>query len=189
MIWLEESGLNKVLRNRYSGQFKGGLRHGLGTFYYANGSTYEGSWEANQKHGYALYSDENGEVEYCYFENDKIVRKIPVSETLLDSLVNQQGLKNKFQQFRSSKARGEASRQVEVSTSLQRPEQEEKEKEKEEISKPVEVEEVESEEEDPEEAQNVYRRLVDVKDLMTEESRRKIMKQVGGSKAAERGAA
>lgn len=112
-------------------------------------------------------------MQYCYFENDKLVRRIPVSQTLLDSLVNQQALKNKFQQYKTGKAKGEASRLAEVSSSLQRPETEGK---TEEVARPVEVEEAESEEEDESEAPNVYRKLVDVGDLMSEESRRKILK-------------
>lgn len=48
-VWLEPKGENKSMRNRYEGQWKAGLRHGLGTFYYANGSKYEGEWSKNLK--------------------------------------------------------------------------------------------------------------------------------------------
>lgn len=32
------------MRNRYEGNWKAGLRHGFGVFFYANGSRYEGYW-------------------------------------------------------------------------------------------------------------------------------------------------
>ena len=35
----------------YDGDFVNGLRHGYGTFYYANGAKYEGGWKNNMKHG------------------------------------------------------------------------------------------------------------------------------------------
>lgn len=38
-------------RNKYKGQFDQGLRHGQGTFYYASGAVYSGSWKHNRKHG------------------------------------------------------------------------------------------------------------------------------------------
>jgi len=34
----------------YDGEFVNGLRHGLGSFYYANGAKYEGGWKNNMKH-------------------------------------------------------------------------------------------------------------------------------------------
>lgn len=43
-----------TLRNTYYGNFKNGKRHGQGTFLYANGTKYEGSWENNVKHGWVL---------------------------------------------------------------------------------------------------------------------------------------
>ena len=56
-------------------------------FYYANGSTYEGQWLGNTKHGYGVFNDENGNATYGWFEKDRIVRKINVMNTLLDTLV------------------------------------------------------------------------------------------------------
>ena len=35
----------------YDGEFVKGLRHGYGTFYYANGARYEGEWRDNMKSG------------------------------------------------------------------------------------------------------------------------------------------
>ena len=39
------------MRNMYDGEFSKGLRHGYGTFYYANGARYEGEWQQNLKSG------------------------------------------------------------------------------------------------------------------------------------------
>lgn len=35
----------------YDGEFRKGLRHGYGTFIYANGARYEGEWFDNMKSG------------------------------------------------------------------------------------------------------------------------------------------
>ncbi len=43
-----------ALRNTYYGSFKNGKRHGKGTFLYADGTKYEGSWENNLKHGWVI---------------------------------------------------------------------------------------------------------------------------------------
>ena len=103
LIWIEDSGVNKVLRNRYSGNFVNGLREGLGIFYYANGSTYEGYWIQNKKHGYAMYTNENGEVSHCYFRNDRLVRKIEVTDNLINSFANNQEIKTKYTKYKSRK--------------------------------------------------------------------------------------
>lgn len=39
------------MRNVYDGEFVNGLRHGYGTFHYANGASYSGYWNNNMKHG------------------------------------------------------------------------------------------------------------------------------------------
>ena len=44
-------GSQYPLRNMYDGEFRRRMRHGSGTFYYANGARYEGQWEADKKHG------------------------------------------------------------------------------------------------------------------------------------------
>lgn len=103
LIWIENSGVNKVLRNRYSGCFKSGLRHGLGIFYYANGSTYEGHWAENKKHGYAMFTDENGEVSHCYFVNDRLIRKIEVTDNLINSFAKNKDIKNKYVKYKSKR--------------------------------------------------------------------------------------
>ena len=52
-IWFLKrvAGSQYPLRNMFDGEFVKGLRHGHGTFYYANGSRYEGHWKDNMKHG------------------------------------------------------------------------------------------------------------------------------------------
>lgn len=52
-FWLLKrvKGSQYPLRNMYDGEFVNGLRHGFGTFYYANGAKYEGGWKNNMKHG------------------------------------------------------------------------------------------------------------------------------------------
>lgn len=37
-----QAGVHRLYRNRYSGEFSEGCREGLGVFYYADGSVYEG---------------------------------------------------------------------------------------------------------------------------------------------------
>ncbi len=103
LLWLEDSGINKVLRNRYEGNFEQGLRNGLGTFYYANGSTYEGNWVNNKKQGYAVYTDENGEVSHCFFINDRLVRKIHVADSLIQVLSDNSKVKSKYSLFKDGK--------------------------------------------------------------------------------------
>ena len=41
-----------ALRNTYYGMFVNGKRHGQGTFLYANGAKYEGSWVNDLKDGW-----------------------------------------------------------------------------------------------------------------------------------------
>lgn len=90
LIWLDEKGINKILRNRYNGEFFRGMRHGLGIFYYANGATYEGEWFENYKEGYAVFVDENGQAMYGFYKKDRLVRRIYVASTLLETLIKKQ---------------------------------------------------------------------------------------------------
>jgi hypothetical protein len=39
-----------------------GLKHGKGTYYYADGSVYEGDWANNQIHGIGTYTWKDGKV-------------------------------------------------------------------------------------------------------------------------------
>lgn len=63
------------------------MRHGLGIFYYANGSTYEGEWFENRKHGYAVFVNENGQAMYGFYKNDRLMRRIYVFNSLLETLI------------------------------------------------------------------------------------------------------
>jgi len=72
-VWLEEKGDGKFLRNRYEGEWKNGLRHGIGVFYYGNGSKYEGEWIENLKEGFAIFTYEDGKIFRGLYRNDKMV--------------------------------------------------------------------------------------------------------------------
>jgi len=74
-IWLDPRGENKLLRNKYVGYWKGGLRHGQGTFYYSNGSKYEGEWENNLKHGLGIFTFDDGSTYEGPFKQDRMVNK------------------------------------------------------------------------------------------------------------------
>jgi hypothetical protein len=51
-----------------------GLRHGAGTFYYADGSRYCGQWEENVKCGYGVHTHPDGGVSEGIFKLDRLVR-------------------------------------------------------------------------------------------------------------------
>lgn len=38
------------------------MRNKQGTFFYSNGSKYEGEWRDNLKHGYGLFTFEDGSI-------------------------------------------------------------------------------------------------------------------------------
>ena len=60
-------------RNCYVGQFRNGVRHGVGTFYYSTGAHYSGDWKDNVKSGRGIFTFENGTVFEGRFENDRPV--------------------------------------------------------------------------------------------------------------------
>ncbi|XP_052274745.1 radial spoke head 10 homolog B-like isoform X2 [Dreissena polymorpha] len=74
-IWLLRRvlGSQYPLRNMFDGDFVNGLRHGYGTFYYANGAKYEGGWKNNMKHGKGKFTFKNGRIYEGMFERDHIV--------------------------------------------------------------------------------------------------------------------
>lgn len=58
-----------------------GLRHGKGTFYYSNGSKYEGDWAENHKHGQGTFTFEDGTEYRGRFEKDRMIdRQVPKSD-------------------------------------------------------------------------------------------------------------
>jgi hypothetical protein len=61
--------------NCYVGDWDNGIRQGYGTFYYASGSSYEGQWLDNKKHGEGKYTLPNGKVIKGLFQCDKLVNE------------------------------------------------------------------------------------------------------------------
>lgn len=60
------------------GYWKLGQRCGKGTFYYSNGSKYEGEWKENFKHGKGVFTFEDGTQYVGPFENDRMIeREVP----------------------------------------------------------------------------------------------------------------
>lgn len=50
---------------RYEGFWKGGFKHGEGTFWYRNGNVqYEGEWQAGEPHGMGKVYNIEGELKY-----------------------------------------------------------------------------------------------------------------------------
>lgn len=84
-LWLEEKGEGKFLRNRYEGEWLNGKRHGIGIFYYANGSKYEGEWSENYKDGFALFTQDSGDLQIGTFIKDKPLQmEISKNEAFLE---------------------------------------------------------------------------------------------------------
>lgn len=61
---------NKSMCNIYRGEWKDGVRHGKGTFFYANGSQYSGYWENNKKHGRGIFVRADGLYSAVSFRKD-----------------------------------------------------------------------------------------------------------------------
>src|SRR3990167_354977 len=76
-----------LLTNRFVGTFSMGARNGIGTFFYADGSKYEGEWVENQKHGYAIHTLEDGSVNEGYYERDRLVLNFRTVLSDVDSLL------------------------------------------------------------------------------------------------------
>jgi len=51
------------------------LRYGHGTFYYSNGSKYEGMWRDNLKNGHGVFTFEDGTSYEGPFENDRMINR------------------------------------------------------------------------------------------------------------------
>lgn len=74
--------------NHYLGQFKNGLRDGLGSFYYADGSRYQGQWKDGMKHGIAEHTRDDGSCTDGVFENDRMTVKLATRLDEKDSLLS-----------------------------------------------------------------------------------------------------
>ena len=57
-------------QNRYVGDFVDGQREGHGTYYYADGTVYEGNWKQNLKHGEGCIYHPDGTGDSVVMEND-----------------------------------------------------------------------------------------------------------------------
>lgn len=75
-LWMEKPNKHKNLRNRYEGMFLDGMRHGIGCFYYSDGTRYEGEWVNNRKEGYAFFTDSFGETIAAIFKSDRIHERL-----------------------------------------------------------------------------------------------------------------
>ncbi|EPY24357.1 hypothetical protein STCU_07221 [Strigomonas culicis] len=58
--------------NVYHGQLVEGIREGRGTFYYADGSSYEGEWRGGKKNGLGTFTTSVGTMFYGTFVDDRI---------------------------------------------------------------------------------------------------------------------
>lgn len=57
----------QVRQGTYDGEWKDGIKHGIGTYHYSNGDVYEGPWKDDKRHG------SNGK--YTYYKNPSSVYK------------------------------------------------------------------------------------------------------------------
>eukprot|EP00916_Digyalum_oweni_P018553 GHVL01031047.1.p2 GENE.GHVL01031047.1~~GHVL01031047.1.p2 ORF type:complete len:560 (+),score=76.22 GHVL01031047.1:334-2013(+) len=58
--------------NEYRGQFSKGKRHGLGVFFYSDGSEYRGEWKNDLKEGQGMFTARNGVTHVVEFVIDKL---------------------------------------------------------------------------------------------------------------------
>lgn len=59
------------------------MRNGNGTFFYSNGSKYEGEWVDNLKHGMGVFTFEDGSEYRGPFENDRMCNETINSKLIL----------------------------------------------------------------------------------------------------------
>nr|CCA22000.1 radial spoke head 10 family protein putative [Albugo laibachii Nc14] len=62
--------------NWYEGEMKEGVRHGVGTFHYENGSRYEGEWKDNVKDGLGIFVSEEGRITLARYQRDHNIESI-----------------------------------------------------------------------------------------------------------------
>ena len=70
-----------MTRNYYRGEWVNGLREGMGSFEYADGSRFRGAWLCNEKHGPGVFVSADGRVEEGSWAHDRKVRDDLVDET------------------------------------------------------------------------------------------------------------
>mmetsp|Transcript_33415 Transcript_33415/g.103539 ORF Transcript_33415/g.103539 Transcript_33415/m.103539 type:complete len:659 (-) Transcript_33415:110-2086(-) len=68
--------MQSQLCNRYFGHWEDGLRHGTGTFYYANGAQYSGHWTRGLKVGRGVFIRDDGALYSGTFHRDRFVQNI-----------------------------------------------------------------------------------------------------------------
>lgn len=76
------------------GYWANGLRHGKGTFYYSNGSKYEGDWNENFKDGQGVFTFEDGTEYEGRFEKDRMVDRNVAKPEVDEPTITKKG-KNK----------------------------------------------------------------------------------------------
>lgn len=83
-VW-GESNVKTVKRqncNIYRGDFQAGLRHGKGSFYYANGSQYTGHWTGNMKNGLGVFLFTDNRISVGEYENNKLLTGVDTQNLL-----------------------------------------------------------------------------------------------------------
>lgn len=70
--------------NVYRGTFRNGLRHGQGTFFYADGSQYSGLWKDNKKHDeHGLFFSTEGYLSIGVYHDDNLVKNMERTDSTL----------------------------------------------------------------------------------------------------------
>ena len=59
--------------DEFEGQWVQGKKEGLGKMTYSDNSVYYGLWKDDEKSGLGIFSQANGQIQKCYWENDKAV--------------------------------------------------------------------------------------------------------------------
>lgn len=87
IFYFHQNRRDQMVTNRYLGQFKNGLRHGYGTFYYADGSKYKGQWREGMKSGIAEHTRDDGSCIDAVYEKDRVKHKLATRLDDKDSLL------------------------------------------------------------------------------------------------------
>ena len=69
----------------YSGNFKNGLRNGIGKMIYKNGNIYEGDWNKGLKEGKGKLTNKNGTVKVGNFTADELLSPPPIESLIVGS--------------------------------------------------------------------------------------------------------